>query len=364
MNKLDKFNKNNNNFDFVRLMAAIGVLFTHCFDLSDRASLEPLRLLDANSFSFYAVRIFFIISGYLITQSALNSSSALSYFSKRVLRIFPALVVTVVISAFILGPVVTDLGITAYFTSGETYSYLSNICLYCNQQELPGVFKTINHTPLVNGSLWTLVYEFTFYVGIYCLHRLGLLTKRLFLFVLFLAVICCEYYLQNNPVLMAYYPSVNMSVGPLIEFSVFFAGGVLHYLYRKEIVFNNLYGLAMTALLFISVIMFPSALNRIIVYILLPYIVFCFSFTKSVVNNFGKNGDFSYGIYLYSFPVQQVILHYFPSINIVLFFILALTVTAVFAYFSWHYIESPMLRFKFRTNTKMTDLVNRTQPSV
>lgn len=201
MNQLYYFNKSGNNFDFVRASAAVGVLITHCFDLSDKASLEPLRMLNANSLSFYAVRILFIVSGFLIAQSARNSTSSVTFFSKRALRIFPALIVTVFLSIFLLGPVVTTFSLPTYFRRVETYRYFSNILLYCNQQELPGVFGVVNHSSIVNGSLWTLTYEFTFYIGLYIIFKLGFFERRFLLFISLALVILAEYYLTGDPIL-------------------------------------------------------------------------------------------------------------------------------------------------------------------
>lgn len=358
MNQLYAFERKNNNFDFIRVLAAIGVVLSHSFDLSNHAALEPLRLSGANSVSFYSVRIFFIISGYLITGSAINTTSAISFFYKRILRIFPALIAVVVLSVFILGPWVTSLSAKAYFAQKQTYAYFSNIFLYSSEPYLPGVFQN-NHEKIVNGSLWTLVFEFTFYIGVFVLSKLNLLSFRHFLLVSLCIVIWLETYYQNDAVLKAYFPSVNMSVAPLIEFFIFFSLGVLYYLFRDKITFNRVFAIATALFFVISATMFPPAFNRITTYLLLPYLVFFLSFQKSGLNHIGKYGDYSYGIYIYAFPIQQLLLNFFPDIFPWKLFLASFAITMVPAYLSWHFIESPAIRLKRAINFHKPDHVTQ-----
>ncbi|MDR6194102.1 acyltransferase [Siphonobacter sp. SORGH_AS_0500] len=350
MNQTYTFKKTQNNFDFIRFIAAVGVLFSHSYDLQKKDSLEPLRNLTANhlSFSFYGVRIFFIISGFLILKSALNSSSFVNYLTKRALRIFPGLCIALLISVFLFGLSVTRLPILDYLTQPQTYAYLLNLSLYHSQQGLPGVFDTVNNSPIVNGSLWTLVYEFTFYLLLYFALRLKLLRTSFVLLITFCLLIVLDLKLQNTDIINNYYPSLNMSPGPFIEFSIYFMAGMLFQYYQDRFPITKNLGSTAVALFIASNLFLDFPYSRVINYLLLPYVVFYLSFIKGSLNNFGKYGDFSYGIYIYSFPLQQILLQLLPEISVALFAFLSLIVVSPFAYFSWFIVEKPMIRLKSR----------------
>lgn len=149
-----------NCFDFLRTAAALIVLLSHSFPLSGLP--EPL-VGHETTLGSIAVWVFFSISGYLITQSALTSESTKAFALKRILRIGPALVVLLLLSVFAAGPLLTELAISDYFTSLRTYTYLVKNPAFANQESLPGVFIS---TPLpngFNGSLWTIKYELLMY---------------------------------------------------------------------------------------------------------------------------------------------------------------------------------------------------------
>src|SRR5258708_6550763 len=125
-----------NNFDTVRLAAATSVIFSHAFIIADQNELrEPfVRLLGPrphNIVGVYGVLIFFIISGYLVTQSYFRSGSLLEFLYKRVLRIFPALIVCAFILAFIVGPIISDKSPRDYYGEAGAYRYFfRTICLW------------------------------------------------------------------------------------------------------------------------------------------------------------------------------------------------------------------------------------------
>ena len=346
MSQLYAFDKKYNNFDFIRLLAALFVVFSHCYDLSGNYSTEPLRKLTSYSFSFYGVRIFFLISGYLIVKSLLRSPSGLIYFYKRALRIFPGLIVAVTITVVLFGPLATSLPMAVYFTTTETYTYFINIFLYRTQLDLPDAFSSVNKTAQINGSLWTLVYEFTFYIALYFSLLVGVLRSRWLILSICILLIAAEILLKNNPMMDNYYPSVNMQVHVFIEFSIYFSIGVLYHLFQKEIVFTTSWGYLATIVFFCIIIFTPDAYNKTVNYFLLPYIIFFFSFIKGRLNDFGKYGDYSYGCYIYAFPIQQLIFYYCAPLQTWLFLFFSLLAVAPFAYFSWNFVESPMLKLK------------------
>lgn len=146
MHPTGSFHTRENNFDFLRFFAAALVLFAHSYPLVGRRGDEPLTLLTGyEKGGSIAVGIFFVMSGYLIASSWLASSSPKSFLIKRALRIFPALIVAVLLSVFVIGPLVTHLTLGQYLAADGTWTYLQNILLV-TRYELPGVF-TATSTP-------------------------------------------------------------------------------------------------------------------------------------------------------------------------------------------------------------------------
>lgn len=159
MHPTGSFHARENNFDFLRFFAAALVLFAHSYPLVGRREDEPLTLLTGyEKGGSIAVGVFFVMSGYLIASSWLASSSPKSFLIKRALRIFPALIVAVLLSAFVIGPLVTQFDLGRYLAADGTWTYLQNILLV-TRYELPGVFTGNLYPDVVNGSLWTLPLE-------------------------------------------------------------------------------------------------------------------------------------------------------------------------------------------------------------
>ena len=158
-NEQNSSNHRSNNFDLIRLIAAAMVVFAHSFILLEgKHDHEPIFAMTGGvtGAGQVGVDIFFVISGFLITKSFQNSISVSDYALKRLLRIFPALVVLLLITVFVFGPLVTSQSMLEYFSTPSTYSYLTNVRLLRLQYELPGVFTDNPYPRAVNGSLWTL----------------------------------------------------------------------------------------------------------------------------------------------------------------------------------------------------------------
>jgi peptidoglycan/LPS O-acetylase OafA/YrhL len=143
-----------NNFDFLRILAALFVIFSRSFPLSGNA-FEPLGFVTGYlTFGALGVVIFFVISGYLITKSWVEHPSWTRFLWNRSLRIYPGLCAVILLSIFVLGPFVTNLTIVQYFAQSEfLWLYLKNITLISISYYLPGVFIDNPYVGAVNGSL-------------------------------------------------------------------------------------------------------------------------------------------------------------------------------------------------------------------
>jgi peptidoglycan/LPS O-acetylase OafA/YrhL len=332
-NNIEHFIANKkNNLDIIRFFAASLVLFSHAYPLTTgNNGSEPFAIMTNGEMTFgeLAVAIFFVISGFLITQSFDRSKNPINYFKARSLRIFPGLIFCVLLSIFILGPILTNLSLKDYFTNRETYDYLKTITLYWMQYDLPGLFPENIWPGAVNGSLWTLWYEFFFYFVVAILGVTKLLDKRIVLVGFILAT--ALYFAGRG--------------GFYTDLFRYFSAGMVFYLFRKEIKLNGWIAAAS------FIIMVLTAKNGYFEYSLSvfgTYLIFYLAFASKVkFHNFGKYGDFSYGIYIYAFPIQQIMTQVFnnqltPLEN----FLFSFPVTLIFAVLSWYLIEKQALKYK------------------
>jgi len=157
----------NNNFNLIRFIAAVLVLFSHSFALVlGVADTEPLVVLVGMTAGTIAVDVFFIASGFLITSSYVARNNLLTFFWARLLRIYPALIISVLFCVFVLGPLFTKNNLDDYLSDSQTYRYLvkNAILFFGVEYRLPGVFLDLPYAAIVNGSLWTLPYEVRLYV--------------------------------------------------------------------------------------------------------------------------------------------------------------------------------------------------------
>ncbi len=361
---------NSNNFHFLRFLAASSVMIGHGYNLNGLPD-----LIEQKSFGLYptgliAVYIFFIISGYCIVQSRVNSDSTTSYLIKRILRIFPGLAAALFFSVFIIGAFTTEYSLSQYLTTRETYSFFKHLKLYpFAPATLPGVFTHNPHVE-VNGSLWTLAYEFTMYLFVIVAVALFRSRWNLFttLFALFLVV-----YGFNTDFFSAHIilPVLHLSLNPLVNFGIYFVLGMLFYIYRDFIPLNAR-GAVLALVFWLGMYPLSSTLGYLPLiaincarFFSLTYLVMYLSSIKGPLNSFGKNGDYSYGIYIYSFPIQQVVFQYLgSSLEVYQQILLSFLLVLPLAWFSWHYIEKPALRYKPGTKKQPASAETPIQPSV
>jgi peptidoglycan/LPS O-acetylase OafA/YrhL len=300
-----------------------------------------------------AVDLFFITSGFLITNSLFRRRSLSEFIKARVLRIYPGLAVSLVISVFILGVLFTTRPISAYLTDLQTYKFLFiNMVLFFGEEAtLPGVFESLPWANTVNGSLWTLPFE----VRAYALLVVTGLTlsyfekkwkisfiNRLYLLIpiIGMGIYLFDYFHTILPI--SYFGSEYARL-----LSMFFIG-VAFYIYREKIVLSNKIFYSLIVLLIVSSI--NNQLFFVIYNCSLAYIVFYLAYVpKGVIRKFNAYGDYSYGIYIYAFPVQQAVLAINPKISLVSFFAISLIITFILAFISWHLVEKKALKLK---NTK------------
>jgi peptidoglycan/LPS O-acetylase OafA/YrhL len=338
-----------NNFDALRLVAAISVVFSHSFLITEGTQdHEPLIWITGNQsiLGLVGVFVFFAISGFLVTQSFEQTGDAWRFLAKRALRIFPGLFVATVLSAFVLAPVVTTLWPSAFLSIPAPWQYvLGNTLLDQTVHELPGVMFVNNPVGLeINGSLWTLRCEFVMYLMVLALGVLRLLTVRVALLLVAFGVVNLHFSMLDELEKWGWVFQLLSSWGWLVGF---FAAGIVLYKLRHTRIFDGRIAALALAGLILSV---PLRQFLVLFPLFGCYLALWLALTPRLpVIPAARFGDLSYGIYIYGWPVEQGVAWLLGGRAMWWqVFLIALPAAAAIAFLSWHLVERPALRLKPR----------------
>lgn len=332
MKSVDAALQGRNNFDLIRLLAAIGVVFSHSYPAtlgSNRKEVFNVLTHGQITLGELCVDIFFVISGFLITQSFFRTKSLTEYFVNRLLRIIPALGVVTVLMCLLIGPIVSTTRWQDYWTSYYTFRYFGNVALYPVAQILPGVFVEKIYPIVTNGSIWTLCYEFTCYIFV---AAFGLFFRKSWW------VASAIFSIAAATIFLTY-----ISPRSFVEFFCFFASGGLFYVLRRFIALDIrlfLLALGMIAAAVLGRSWLTACLATFGAYALF-YVAFSDIFPANVATRYG---DLSYGVYLFGWPVQQLMtaVALTPLSN----FLASIPIVLVCAALSWKLVERPSLTKK------------------
>lgn len=333
----DRIRDRDNNFDVLRLLAAWAVLVSHSFALVGEA--EPLHQL-GSSLGAVGVLIFFAVSGLLIRRSWDYDPSPRDFWIKRGLRLLPALAVVGLVTAFVLGPLVTSQSLVSYLSSPQTWIYPIRITLlFPFGAELPGVFEQNLYAGAVNGPLWSLPVEVFAYLGLALLGISGLVARRWLLVVLsVLSLAWAAVWVPNTPASVA-----------AIYVLAAFALGATAYSFKHRLVLAwpiALGSLAASAVAGLG----PDSVRVVVWTICGVYLCYWFAYALPPLGRgLTRFGDASYGVYIWAWPIQQTLIQLFDQdISPWLVILIATPVVWTLAMISWHLVEQPALRHKPR----------------
>jgi peptidoglycan/LPS O-acetylase OafA/YrhL len=337
-----------NNFDFVRQFAALCVIIGH----SETLTGAPHSGFWGVSVSTFGVQIFFAVSGYLVTDSWLRGPHVGSFIKKRAGRIFPGLAVCVLLTAFVLGPLVTSLSVESYFAHAGTVQFLKNIALY-PVYFLPGLFEYNTYANAVNGSLWSLPVEFACYIGVI---SAGLLLVRplpvVALLIGIVMVFTAEALSGSDPIVV-YGSPVRESL-TVIPF--FVSGSFFRLLKSPDLFRADMAVLAVGLVIFVNLI--APQYYWLLTWFIVPYLVLCFCLPGlPILRRFGRFGDPSYGMYLYAFPIQQMLQHFSGnSMSLTGMIVISTICSVCLGYLSWYLVEKPLLTRIKRGDRKVSSM--------
>lgn len=329
----------NNNLNLLRIVAASAVLVSHGYALTTGdPTREPLLALTGLTLGTFSVVVFFAISGLLIARSFDRRKSLAHFLAARFLRLWPGLLVLACLSAWVMGPAVTVLPWRAYWHDHATWTYVPRtLTLYFLQGELPGVFAHNAFPREVNGSLWSLFYEVACYAVVAVLGLGGLLRGG-WKFAVFMALVLAAqvWAATHSPA-----AGVLFRLRTLAFYGFPFALGIAAYVWRQNLPIKGWLALAIWLL---PVALHGSAYEPTGLMIALAYTSYFLAFVpQGAILQYNRLGDYSYGIYIYAFPLQQILANYFPGLSPELHIACAAPLVLLCAIASWHGLESRAL---------------------
>jgi peptidoglycan/LPS O-acetylase OafA/YrhL len=333
----DLLKREGNNLDLIRLICSCMVIFGHAFFLVNDP-VFPFGIWDPVSrylgyqgvyISSLAVKVFFFISGLLITNSLLGKKSPAAFLIARFFRVWPALIALLLITVFVVGPLYSNLKPAEYFTQRDTYRYLWDNLLMIANPMLPGVFVNNPMPNQVNASIWTLAYEIAAYFGILVLYVLKITRSRLICSVITLLLLVDP--LLPHSLLFPWMP-----VNPQINYlPPCFALGAWMVLFKDRITLG-VSAVAVVAILFLFV---KSTILGPYFFFLTLFVSILYLSALPFVRKIKIPADLSYGTFLWGFLIQQIMAANFASRGLIFNLGWSLPLALLMGFISWHLVE-------------------------
>ena len=329
-----------NNFDLLRLFFAFIVVFGHIIALTHVSEFQKFKYYFD---TYLSVTAFFCISGFLIAKSYASTNSLKKYFVKRAARLLPAYITVIFVCAVCLG-LISTYTLKEYYSHHQLYKYITSNLFFLNFLEpcLPGVFNSNPQDCAVNGALWTLKIEVSFYLLVPMLFYFLNKSKRTTLILLLIYVLSIIY----RNILTGYSSdsnSYNILARQLPGFMSYFSCGIALYYHSEKFIKNKNW------LFWVGIILFfiERKLNiEILTPLALSLMLFSIAFSFKFLNNILKFGDISYGIYIFHCPIIQTItfLGFFEKYNPHYVALITIMIVIFAGLLSWHFLEKKTLK--------------------
>ncbi len=327
------------NFLLLRFLAAAMVIYGHGYAMAVHAP-EASDIFTRMGWKSYSgtigVDLFFVISGFLVTGSFLRRRNVIAFVWARALRLVPAYAVCMILSAFVLGAIYSQLPLSEYLHHPDTRGYvLTNMKFGTDLHwDLPGVFVDNPRRSTVNGSIWTLPVEVRMYLWLTVIGALGLLFRRSIATLVIIALLLAGWTMPDRIPLLP--------IQSFLRLGAMFAVGVLCYVHRAWIPAS---GVLVALLVAACWVLHDTAAYPIAFALAEAGFVFWFAY-RLPWHGFNRVEDCSYGMYLWGFPMQQVIAYHMPAATPLMNAALSLPLAIALGFVSWHLIEKPTLSAK------------------
>jgi peptidoglycan/LPS O-acetylase OafA/YrhL len=346
----DAFDPRANAFSFLRFALALLVIFSHCHPLGGFGP-EPLAAATGGeqTLGLVAVALFFVLSGFLITRSSVQAPSTGRFLWHRFLRIYPGYWVCLILTALVFAPIICRVehgSFTALFGIERNHplTYITrNFTLHMRQFTIASLMRSLPYPWIVNGSLWSLSFELVCYFAVAVMGWIGIF-RRARGAVLGMFLLCWGLHLFDLKTPALFHLCLPFfDDGQGLRLFLYFLGGSVFFLFREKIPCDaRIFAAAVIAL--------PLATRcggfSLVAPIALPYALLWLAFTLPL-SRFDRWGDFSYGLYIYAFPVQQTLAMFqVHRAGLVAYFLLSTLITLALAIASYRLVEAPCLRLK------------------
>jgi len=329
-----------NFFTPLRLLFASLVVIGHAYGIGMRdPSAEP-HIFYHYTFSYLAVNLFFIASGFLVTKSMLYRGDVTEFGVARFLRIYPGLFIHVLFVMFIVGILSTSLPLLEYLTHIDFLKQPFVVLSFISAQMwLPGTFEA-NAEQMASAPLWTLRYEIIAYIGTAIIFALGLMKKKW--------MVLAQFILPSIIWIVAHgtglYEVIPATFQNLLRFGIAYGLGAAIYAYRERLSFH---ALGVPAIILLAVLTSKFQVFEVTMNLMLAYMIMWAAYVKAPKLDFLQNlNDVSYGVYIYHWGILQLLSMWFPNLSVAGLFMIAFPVTYWLATLSWHFVEKPMLTQK------------------
>jgi peptidoglycan/LPS O-acetylase OafA/YrhL len=329
-----------NNFALLRLATALLVIYGHAFAVTG----TPTGEIFGMPVDYLRLKAFFAISGYLVCLSWLRDPHVLRFAHRRALRILPPFIVCILITAYVIGPLLTTLPLEEYFSGERFRRYHWNLLFWINYI-LPGVFTDNTYGPAVNGSIWMMPIEISLYLVLPLAAVIATAWQRRGM-LLIAALLAVSLYLSSGDTFMTNLYSLN--IRQWLVFAPYFFAGALIAIGLGERKIPWYAGAA--AILLMAFVHWPRTIAEPLFVFLIPLVWISIGQTRALFPGLvSKVGDLSYGVFLYSFIIQQTLVHFgiFPD-SVMANFLIASALAMVAGWISWHGLEKHLMRFRPR----------------
>jgi peptidoglycan/LPS O-acetylase OafA/YrhL len=337
--------RKNNNFDALRLTAALFVFISHAYGVMELGNIELLSLITGKRyvFSSLGLAIFFSMSGFLVCRSLVISESIKQFLINRFLRIWPAYAICILFCILFVGLPLSDLPVIQFISHPQTVSFFFiNISLLSSTMHLPGVFNG----KAVNPSIWTIPIEVRLYLLLMLTYLVARLRFRQWLLLFTLTIWCAHVFIPEK----LQHTLLKQHVLSAIHLGIYFLMGACFYLYKERIPLKFYIWLILLAYFLSLHTWFRDHVGAAQI----PFFVYSFMWVAFRWPRLPSiKADISYGFYLFGGPIQVVAMQTIgQQINFVVYLLITGSCTTILALLSWHLIEKRALSLKYVFNRK------------